>query len=102
MVAALAIPVVIVLWASLRPKGRFWALAVALPYVGLGAGLRVAMGQHFLSDVVLSVLFVALIALGLYRVMRMEAARATFHLRDVPGDLARPFRLISRKGGGDA
>ena len=69
---ALALVVLLLAWSApwrwLRP------LAVALTgYVLIfGAGLRVAMGGHFLSDVVFSILIVALLAEILARFFRLH------------------------------
>lgn len=50
--------------AILRARGRATALTdgALVALVALSAGLRVAMGRHFVSDVVLAVLFVLLVA----------------------------------------
>ena len=89
MVAALAIPVCLVLWRNFEGPGRSRMLAIAVLYVGTGSGLRVATGRHFLSDVVFSVLFTALIAVVAYRLFGIATARRRFHLADIGGDLRR-------------
>ncbi len=89
MVAAMALPVAVVLWRNFGPAGRAQVAVLAAGYIVLGSGLRVAMGRHFLSDVLFSVLFTALITLGLYRVLDIGTARRRFHIGEVPGDLWR-------------
>ena len=89
LVAAVAVPILLVLWPSLGRSGRAWLLGLAALYIATGSGLRVAMGRHFLSDVVLSVLFSTTIALILYRVMGIAAARARFVTTDIGDDLRR-------------
>lgn len=89
LVAAVAIPVVLVLWPNLARGGRVWLLGLAGIYMTVGAGLRVVMGRHFLSDAVLSVLFCAIIAVILYRAMAIGAARQQFRSSEIFGDLGR-------------
>lgn len=53
-------------WPRLKAKGRRWLGAFMGLFLLLTAGLRVAVGQHFLSDTLLSILLCALVALVLY------------------------------------
>ena len=53
-------------WPKLKQAGR-WALGgVLVALMVLTAGLRVAVGQHFLSDTLLSILLCTLVAILLY------------------------------------
>lgn len=76
LAASLAIPLVVILWHRLdRPLWRFLALSIALGYVTVVSLLRIGLGRHFLSDAVFATLFSAGIALVLYPVLRVGAAR---------------------------
>ncbi len=76
-IATLAILIGFWAWPHLQRKGRLW-LGMALGLmVFIVAGLRVAMGQHFLSDTLLSILFCALVAAVLYRLFYPARAAKT-------------------------
>ncbi len=65
-IATTALLIAFLAWPKLGPAGRR-RLGLAMgALVLLTAGLRVAMGQHFLSDTLLSVLICALVATLLY------------------------------------
>ncbi len=66
-IATVAILIAFLAWPNLTTKGRRWLAGALAVLVVVTAGLRVAMGQHFLSDTLLSILFCALVAAGLYR-----------------------------------
>ncbi|MCF6272873.1 MAG: phosphatase PAP2 family protein [Rhodobacteraceae bacterium] len=66
-IATVAILIAFLAWPKLARNGRRWLVVALGLLVTVTAGLRVAMGQHFLSDTLLSILFVALVAAGLYR-----------------------------------
>ena len=66
-IATAAILIGFLLWPKLAKKRRWVLGAMLVALVCVGAGLRVATGQHFMSDTLLSMLFCALIAAGLYR-----------------------------------
>lgn len=72
-----------------------WARAALAALAVIASGLRVAMGRHFVSDVVFGAFLMAFLALALHRLMRMEPALATLtraNLRRDVGALAAPFR----------
>ena len=65
-IAATALLMAFLAWPKLGPRGRVclgWALGALTVFT---AGLRVAMGRHFLSDTLLSVLLCTLVAALLY------------------------------------
>jgi len=57
-------------WTRTGPLGRSLWLVFAGGAALFGAGMRVAFGGHFLSDTIFAALFMALIALVLYRLLR--------------------------------
>lgn len=65
-----------------RVRAGLWTLAA------VAGGLRVATGRHFASDVVFSWLLMGVVALGLWRLMGMDAARRTLTARALAHDLA--------------
>ena len=67
-IATLAILTAFWFWPRLGRAGRLRLGASLAALVGLGAGLRIVVGRHFLSDTLLSILFCALVAVGLYKV----------------------------------
>lgn len=67
--------------------GIVWVLAAWI------AGLRIAMGGHFLSDVLFGALFTALIACLLFRVFRLYETPATV----TPGNVAKDMRDLFRR-----
>lgn len=76
------------IWHRLGQYGRQIASAAAAALLGLAAGLRIALGRHFLSDTLISVLLSALIALALYRLLRISAARPLLTGAALRADLA--------------
>ncbi len=75
-IATVAILIAFFAWPKLGHIGRRWLVAGLSALVLLGAGLRVAMGRHFLSDTLLSILFCALVAAVLYRLFYPADSRA--------------------------
>jgi len=65
-IAATALLIAFLAWPKLGPRGRFWLGWAMAALTVLTAGLRVAMGRHFLSDTLLSVLICTLTAALLY------------------------------------
>ena len=65
-IAATALLIAFLAWPKLGPRGRFWLSWAMGALTVLTAGLRVAMGRHFLSDTLLSVLLCTLVAALLY------------------------------------
>lgn len=69
--ATLAMLVIVLAWPRASRLGRILLLATVLPIASVGAAMRVAMGRHFLSDVVFSILLCALVLLALYKALRL-------------------------------
>lgn len=74
----LFLPLCVLLWPRLRSLGQWVLGALASGAVILMSGLRIAAGGHFLSDVVMSILFSALTTLFLYRVLAISRHRHLF------------------------
>lgn len=72
-VTMLAIAIGVVLWPGLGPRARMALIPALGVLVILGSGLRVAMGGHFLSDVLFAILITTAIAHALYRALRPGA-----------------------------
>jgi len=70
--------IVALLWGGLSARGRAWALWLGASLVLISPALRVMLGRHFLSDVVVSVLISALATLAMYRLLNIGEARAAF------------------------
>lgn len=64
-IATTALLIAFFAWPKLR-RGRGWLILALTLLVCVGAGLRVAMGRHFLSDTLLSIELCALFAAALY------------------------------------
>lgn len=76
MAASLAIPVMVILWPHLASdRARLTVILLAAAYITVTALFRIGLGRHFLSDAVYSVLISAGVALVLYPLLRIEAAR---------------------------
>lgn len=91
--AALAIVVGVLAWPHLGRAERLLLGALLALWFVLGAGLRVATGRHFLSDVVFAWFLVAFVALGLYHLLRIDRARREL----TPGNLLFDLRLMRRR-----
>ncbi len=65
-IAAVALLIAFLAWPKLQHSGRRWLGWALSALVVLTAGLRVAVGQHFLSDTLLSILICTLVAVLLY------------------------------------
>jgi len=65
-IATTALLIGFLAWPKLGPVGRRWLALALAALVVLTAGLRVAVGQHFLSDTLLSILLCTLVAALLY------------------------------------
>ena len=65
-IATTALLIAFLAWPKLAARGRRWLGWALGALVVLTAGLRVAVGQHFLSDTLLSILLCTLVALVLY------------------------------------
>jgi membrane-associated PAP2 superfamily phosphatase len=91
-------------WPGASRQGRWLLVGILVPIALAAGGLRVAMGRHFLSDVVFSVLLCALVLLILHRALGL-GRRPAIRLADLGADLraavtapaALPRRLAGRK-----
>ncbi|MES5043879.1 phosphatase PAP2 family protein [Rhizobium nepotum] len=78
LIASFFLPLCALVWHRLQWGGRFVMGGTAAGAIILMSGLRIAAGGHFLSDVVMSVLFSALTTLFLYRVLAIAHHRQLF------------------------
>lgn len=78
LAATWALVVVSLLWGGLSPQGRSRALLIGGAFWLVGAGLRVVLGRHFLSDVLVSTLIAVLVTMVLYRLLNIAGARDAF------------------------
>ncbi|MND77955.1 phosphatase PAP2 family protein [Agrobacterium tumefaciens] len=92
LIASFFLPLCVLVWPRLRSRGRFVVGTVAAGAVVLMSGLRIAAGGHFLSDVVMSVLFSALTTLLLYRVLAISRHRHLFTGTAVSADTVSIWR----------
>lgn len=91
MAASLAFPALAILWPHLKGTGaRLGAVGTVAAYIALTALLRIGLGRHYLSDAVFSVLFAAGVALVLYPVLRIDAARRHLPVLSAQRSLAIP------------
>lgn len=75
LIATLALGVLVLVWPHLTRTHRWlWTLGGLALVLGTGL-MRIALGRHFLSDVVFSMLFSAAVALALYPLFGIGAAR---------------------------
>lgn len=78
LIASFFLPLCVLLWPRLERRGRLVAGGLAAAMIVLMSGLRIAAGGHFLSDVVMSILFSALTTLFLYRALAISRHRHLF------------------------
>lgn len=78
LIASFFLPLCVLLWPRLERRGRLVAGGLAAATIVLMSGLRIAAGGHFLSDVVMSILFSALTTLFLYRALAISRHRHLF------------------------
>ena len=83
-----AIALGVLLWPCLPPRGRQIAVAALTLLVTSGAILRIAMGRHFLSDVVFACVLMALLAAALYRVMGIGRVHRSLTPENLRHDLS--------------
>lgn len=93
MMAAVVIPPLVLMWPRLSRAGRWIAGASGVVLMAGTGMLRVIMGRHFLSDVILAALFSALVALVLYRLLGIASAREGFGMAAIRRDL----RLVAAR-----
>ncbi len=98
--AGLAIVVGVLIWPMLAPRSRGIMLAGLGAFVVLVSGLRIAMGRHFLSDVVFGWLVAAYTAWILYEVLRIREARQSLTPETLLSDLkGLAARMSARRRG---
>ncbi|MBP2508384.1 membrane-associated phospholipid phosphatase [Agrobacterium tumefaciens] len=78
LIASFFLPLCVLVWPRLQWPGRFMMGSIVAGMIILMSGLRIAAGGHFLSDVVMSILFSALTTLFLYRVLAVNRHRHLF------------------------
>ncbi|WP_377832635.1 phosphatase PAP2 family protein [Acidimangrovimonas pyrenivorans] len=93
--AMVALVACVLLW-PLVARRRRPAFAAGLGlFFALGAGLRVAVGGHFLSDVVFAGFLDAYVALALYRLLRLRTALPHLTAAALRADLRALARRLS-------
>jgi membrane-associated phospholipid phosphatase len=99
--AAAAVGVAIVLgvllWPMLKPRGRVLLTILLALYAALTAGLRVAMGRHFLSDVIFGGLVSAYTGWALYHALRIAEAQPQLTPAAIAADARALARRIARR-----
>lgn len=90
MIATLAMLLGVLLAGSPTPRRRIAAGVLLGIIVAVTSGLRIAMGRHYLSDVVFAVLFCALILAALYPLFRVRPVRSRITLAALGQDLLVP------------
>lgn len=78
LIASFFLPLCVLVWPRLQRRGRLVMGSIAAGMIVLMSGLRIAAGGHFLSDVVMSILFSALTTLFLYRALVIGRHRHLF------------------------
>lgn len=66
-----AIIVGLILWNIVPRRQRIWLLLACLCFAGLGSGLRVMTGRHFLSDVIWALVIMSSLAIWLGALFRI-------------------------------
>ncbi len=94
-IATVTIVTGVLLWRTMRHSILLGAL---VPLFVFGAGLRVAMGMHFISDTLLSALFCALIALFFFWIFDIGAHRQKLTWSNAKADFVN-FGKFSRRFG---
>ncbi|PZP48487.1 MAG: PAP2 family protein [Agrobacterium fabrum] len=92
LIASFFLPLCVLVWHRLQWRGRFVMGIIAVGTITLMSGLRIAAGGHFLSDVVMSILFSALTTLFLYRALAISRHRQLFTGDAVSADTASIWR----------
>lgn len=85
--AGIAVVLGVLLWPGLAPRGRIAVLTGLAAYVLAVSGLRIAMGRHFLSDVIFGWLVAAYTGWALYRMLGINQARSDLTRVGVNSDL---------------
>ena len=92
LIASFFLPLCVLVWPRLQRRGRLVMGSIAAGMVVLMSGLRIAAGGHFLSDVVMSILFSALTTLFLYRALVIGRHRHLFTADAVTADTVSIWR----------
>lgn len=92
LIASFFLPLCVLIWPRLQRRGRLAMGSIAAGTIVLMSGLRIAAGGHFLSDVVMSILFSALTTLFLYRALVIGRHRHLFTGDAVTADTASIWR----------
>lgn len=92
LIASFFLPLCVLVWPRLQSRGRFVMGSIAAGMIVLMSGLRIAAGGHFLSDVVMSILFSALTTLFLYRLLAVNRHRHLFTGNAVSADTVSIWR----------
>ncbi|MFB4374263.1 phosphatase PAP2 family protein [Agrobacterium tumefaciens] len=92
LIASFFLPLCVLVWPRLQRRGRLAMGSIAAGMIVLMSGLRIAAGGHFLSDVVMSILFSALTTLFLYRALVIGRHRHLFTGDAVIADTASIWR----------
>ena len=95
--AALAIVLGALLWPAFGPAGRRRMGLLLGSIAGVAALMRVLTGRHFLSDVVVAWFLTALVALGLWHLMRVRPARDALSVPALRADVRALSGLVSRR-----
>ncbi|MBG0509918.1 phosphatase PAP2 family protein [Agrobacterium sp. MOPV5] len=92
LIASFFLPLCVLVWPRLQRRGRLAMGGIAAGMIVLMSGLRIAAGGHFLSDVVMSILFSALTTLFLYRALVIGRHRHLFTADAVTADTVSIWR----------
>lgn len=92
LIASFFLPLCVLVWPRLQRRGRLAMGSIAAGMIVLMSGLRIAAGGHFLSDVVMSILFSALTTLFLYRLLAVNRHRHLFTVNAVRADTVSIWR----------
>lgn len=89
LVASLVFAILPLIWLNLSQRGQWVAVCASAALIAFASGLRVYLGRHFTSDVLMSIVFSALIALALYALLHIGKTRKYFVLPLLQTDLRR-------------
>lgn len=92
LIASFLLPLCALVWPRMTWRGRVAMGCATAGAIILMSGLRIAAGGHFLSDVVMSVLFSALTTLFLYRALAISRHRHVFTGEAVKADTVSLWR----------
>lgn len=96
LAASLVFAILPLFWLHLSPRGRWIAVLGSVVFVIIASGLRVYLGRHFMSDVTMSIVFSALIALALYAALGIRLARRSFEIPFLRADMRRFGTLLQK------